>query len=484
VLLARQQQVLFGGGQKRQQQPLKQSSGRNWNVWTRKGLDASTSSSFANKVISTTKKSGLLSNHAKRELSYRHPIASRGLVQVGNAMYTKSRKGNKLFRASSTTGAASSTGIGIAKNPKSPKAKAQASKQPSAPSRAGKSDHYVRSQHGKSLHLVKAASQERHVLINGIKYQVEGDGRRLLRVASAPAPAPPVGHLLFDKETSSSITKHGGTTYVPRFINVGGATYTKTSNGFALHRSEGDVIRAVASRKVKQSISKARRRNIEEKKKADVKDYCRYFNLYGKCSKPLCPYIHDPDKVAVCRAFLQGKCIAVKCPLLHKIDQDKMPTCYHFLRGSCSHEKCPYSHVNVNRKAMVCPAFLDGYCPDGASCTKKHVLSLSCPDYVKGGKSPRGENCNSYHPPSRKRSRSRAVQSANVSRKKRHMGANGGEGQEMADANQEMAGQVPMPITGMLLDTDTSSEMEVAPLTGGSRLSFLKSSIRPNFSAM
>ena len=55
-----------------------------------------------------------------------------------------------------------------------------------------------------------------------------------------------------------------------------------------------------------------------------------FFNKFGKCKKKedgVCPYIHDPEKVAVCRKFLQGNCFKDNCLLSHKVAPEKMPNC-------------------------------------------------------------------------------------------------------------------------------------------------------------
>eukprot|EP00118_Oscarella_pearsei_P012998 m.99433 g.99433 ORF g.99433 m.99433 type:complete len:72 (+) comp37067_c0_seq16:1637-1852(+) len=46
----------------------------------------------------------------------------------------------------------------------------------------------------------------------------------------------------------------------------------------------------------------------------------------GKCKKEdKCPYIHDPDKVAVCTRFLRGTCEKTdgSCPFSHDPNRDK-----------------------------------------------------------------------------------------------------------------------------------------------------------------
>ncbi|KAG5849807.1 hypothetical protein ANANG_G00075620, partial [Anguilla anguilla] len=71
-------------------------------------------------------------------------------------------------------------------------------------------------------------------------------------------------------------------------------------------------------------------------KKLQVRQYCMYYNRFGKCNRGnACPYIHDPDKVAVCTRFLRGTCKQTdgSCPFSHKLSKEKMPVCSYFLRG-------------------------------------------------------------------------------------------------------------------------------------------------------
>lgn len=100
-----------------------------------------------------------------------------------------------------------------------------------------------------------------------------------------------------------------------------------------------------------------------------------FFNKFGKCKKKedgVCPYIHDKDKVAVCRKFLQGNCFKEHCLLSHKVAPEKMPSCKFYLEGLCTKDPCPYRHVKVNDSAQVCPDFLKGFCPLYDKCLKRH----------------------------------------------------------------------------------------------------------------
>ncbi|CRG91657.1 Zinc finger CCCH domain-containing protein C337,12 [Talaromyces islandicus] len=107
----------------------------------------------------------------------------------------------------------------------------------------------------------------------------------------------------------------------------------------------------------------------------------------GTCYKgPTCPYIHDPNKVAMCKEFLQtGKCHAGEsCDLSHEPSPHRSPVCVHFLRGRCSNPECRYAHVRVTPGAPVCRAFgILGYCEKGEQCPDRHVYE--CPDYANTG---------------------------------------------------------------------------------------------------
>ncbi|XP_066479424.1 zinc finger CCCH domain-containing protein 3 isoform X2 [Tiliqua scincoides] len=152
----------------------------------------------------------------------------------------------------------------------------------------------------------------------------------------------------------------------------------------------------IASRAVQRSLAIIRQAKQKKEKK---KEYCMYYNRFGKCNRgESCPYIHDPEKVAVCTRFLRGTCKKTDgtCPFSHKVSKDKMPVCLYFLKGICNNSDCPYSHVYVSRKAEVCPDFLKGYCPLGEKCKKKHTLV--CPDFSKHGVCPKGAQCKLLHP--------------------------------------------------------------------------------------
>ncbi|XP_008054886.1 zinc finger CCCH domain-containing protein 3 [Carlito syrichta] len=153
--------------------------------------------------------------------------------------------------------------------------------------------------------------------------------------------------------------------------------------------------RSLASRAVQRSLAIIRQARQKKEKK---KEYCMYYNRFGRCNRgEHCPYIHDPEKVAVCTRFVRGTCKKTDgtCPFSHHVSKEKMPVCSYFLKGICNNSNCPYSHVYVSRKAEVCNDFLKGYCPLGAKCKKKHTLL--CPDFARRGACARGTQCQLLH---------------------------------------------------------------------------------------
>ncbi|XP_017950172.1 zinc finger CCCH domain-containing protein 3 isoform X1 [Xenopus tropicalis] len=181
---------------------------------------------------------------------------------------------------------------------------------------------------------------------------------------------------------------------------AGSLDLSSTSPGSLYPSRTTTPSRYIASRAVQRSLAIIR----QAKHKKEKKEYCMYYNRFGKCNRGQnCPFIHDPEKVAVCTRFLRGTCKKTDgtCPFSHKVSKDKMPVCSYFLKGICHNNDCPYSHVYVSRKAEICKDFLKGYCPLGAKCKKKHTLQ--CPDYARDGKCPNGAKCKLQHRQRKKR---------------------------------------------------------------------------------
>lgn len=153
-------------------------------------------------------------------------------------------------------------------------------------------------------------------------------------------------------------------TFAPSFASP--LSYNASS---ALSRKRSSPVMRGHDRKSMRKPSKVLKPN-------PPKELCMFFNLYGKCKKldeGKCAFIHDPDKVGICRKWLKKTCDDPVCLLKHERLADRLPVCRMFLAGTCFSTSCLYSHVKVNIDAPVCPNFTKGYCPDGAACKLKHV---------------------------------------------------------------------------------------------------------------
>ncbi len=141
-------------------------------------------------------------------------------------------------------------------------------------------------------------SQEAVVNIDGVKFKVSENGRKLNRLDASSRSAP----------VRCSVS---------RKLYVEGEEYVEDEEEpGVLVRSRNSMTRA--------SITNARNRSINTilKSQTRSKQYCMFFNKFGKCNKKekgVCPYIHDPEKVAVCRKFLAGNCFNQNCLLSHKV---------------------------------------------------------------------------------------------------------------------------------------------------------------------
>ncbi|KAL1960961.1 hypothetical protein VTO42DRAFT_4849 [Malbranchea cinnamomea] len=190
-----------------------------------------------------------------------------------------------------------------------------------------------------------AAPTSYQIIVQGIPFQVAQGGSKLIRISSGP----------FAANTT------------PKKAIVGGVTFVRSKRG-NLYR-----LGAVRSKK-KPRVTKKN-------------ELCKRFSSTGTCYKgPNCPYIHDPDKVAICKEFLQtGNCPAGQaCDLSHEPSPERSPACVHFIRGRCTNPSCRYAHVRVTPGAPVCRAFaILGYCGKGARCEERHVHE--CPDYANTG---------------------------------------------------------------------------------------------------
>ena len=142
-----------------------------------------------------------------------------------------------------------------------------------------------------------------------------------------------------------------------------------------------------------------------------------FFLRFGKCNQgEECPYIHDKEKVSICRKFLKGKCTDQDCLLSHKLDKEKMPVCNFFLNGNCNNDDCIYSHVYVNPDAKICSDFFRGYCPRGLQCKKKHTFI--CQEFLQNNSCSKGENCKFLHRDPSDKKRKLVSEEENLQQKK------------------------------------------------------------------
>ncbi|RKP34595.1 hypothetical protein BJ085DRAFT_8780, partial [Dimargaris cristalligena] len=117
----------------------------------------------------------------------------------------------------------------------------------------------------------------------------------------------------------------------------------------------------------------------------------------GRCSAgEKCPFIHDPNRIAMCTRFLRGACtLGDKCPFSHDLKPERVPLCSHFQRGLCTKEDCPYLHIKMSADAPVCRDFVEeGFCSRGKQCDKRHVYE--CPDFTERGECSK-PNCKLPH---------------------------------------------------------------------------------------
>jgi hypothetical protein len=125
-----------------------------------------------------------------------------------------------------------------------------------------------------------------------------------------------------------------------------------------------------------------------------------YTNIrVGICTRPECRYMHDQNKVAICKAFLfKDNCAdGDDCPLSHTPSPHNTVACSHFRKGNCTKDDCHFAHVHVNSSATVCAAFSRlGYCEKGDTCADRHAFD-ECPDFTNKGVCKAGAACRLTH---------------------------------------------------------------------------------------
>ncbi|KAH8170170.1 CCCH zinc finger protein [Sarocladium implicatum] len=204
---------------------------------------------------------------------------------------------------------------------------------------------YLKQQTTSSSNSATASPGKNDITIEGIKFRVMDGGKKLFRL--------------------------------PDDANIGLSTpKTATVAGVKFHRTKTGNF--VANRVLKDQ----RRSGVVK-----LDQLCKIFSMTGSCQKGArCRYVHDPQKVAVCKDFLKGKCAnGESCDLSHELTPERVPNCLHFAKGHCAKADCPYTHSKASPGAPVCKAFgFYGYCSNGADCTDRHVFE--CPDFSNTGR--------------------------------------------------------------------------------------------------
>ncbi|WVQ94858.1 hypothetical protein IAU59_001941 [Kwoniella sp. CBS 9459] len=208
------------------------------------------------------------------------------------------------------------------------------------------------------LSSTAVSSGDKRVVIDGVIFQFEQDGKKLTRIGEAP----------------SSSGSGGVFTPTRKSLNFGGGKYRRTMKGNLILKKTGSPVKS--------------------------QQLCRYFTKTGRCNFGLtCPHIHDPARVSICPRYLRGTCtLGTSCPLSHTPSPHNTPSCLRFqATSSCSVPNCPYPHVKVSADAPVCEAFArGGWCPkEAGECEELHVWE--CPEFRSKGTCPKGGKCGLRH---------------------------------------------------------------------------------------
>ncbi|CAH1270814.1 ZC3H3 [Branchiostoma lanceolatum] len=137
--------------------------------------------------------------------------------------------------------------------------------------------------------------KEVKVNIRGEKFLLDASGKTLTRVKETAG--------VSTNETAG--TQPGKEPSVPRGVSrvvICGVTYIRTAPGKLVRSPATNKVQEMASRAVQRSILTSQTaRYRKTNRQAAARQYCMFYNRFGRCNRGNdCPYIHDPDKVAVC----------------------------------------------------------------------------------------------------------------------------------------------------------------------------------------
>lgn len=248
------------------------------------------------------------------------------------------------------------------------------------------------------------ATQSYEVEVDHIRFRVADGGSKLIRISSTWNN----GAIWVPHRSKLSADDPNTARSTPKQAKVGGVTFLRSKNG-NLYRSgliktkqyvrTGGLLRRQTDVDAGTSLSR-RSTSLVQGSLPLVGPFPphRWINatirfVYlesaltqhtGTCAKgPQCRYVHDPNRVAICKDYLlRGNCaLGDGCDLSHDPTPNRVPACLHFLRGNCTNDGCRYAHIRVNPSGPVCRAFGTlGYCERGSDCAERHVFE--CPDYA------------------------------------------------------------------------------------------------------
>ena len=244
----------------------------------------------------------------------------------------------------------------------------------------------------KGIHVIDGHSNPNHQTSGNPTFILKGNNRKLVRVGAPPIiRSRAIGAL--DKDSVEKIP----------IINVDEIMTKYSISQHAANSISSDYI-TIKNKLVRKSIlsdQTSKGGTSSTKKRVLSKKYCKHFSK-GHCVDANCKFIHDEQRLMVCRQFLHGKCDGVQkssssCLLNHTLTPHNTPLCIYFLEGKCTINDCRYSHnKNINQHSPICTDFaIMSFCDLGERCHKKH-LHL-CPDYYERESCPRGSRCRLKH---------------------------------------------------------------------------------------
>ncbi|KDQ06119.1 hypothetical protein BOTBODRAFT_39812 [Botryobasidium botryosum FD-172 SS1] len=269
-----------------------------------------------------------------------------------------------------------------------------------------------------SRQLVNNRGPTKEVVIDGVTFVSDPTGKKLVRKAiqptntsgnqslpSAPNASPAVISAPQATSRPSSVSSMSQATTASSSVPPTNMVRLKNGSLIAAHRvrttkPHPPSAAALAAKRARLNkfsliINKThanRRAKAASRPPKVLNKPCKFFTRTGSCNRGLtCPYIHDPDKIAICPAFLSRACPHLAhpeaCSLSHNPTPERVPVCLHFANaGRCKNgDACLYPHVKLGPREGVCRDFaVLGYCEKGLDCAHNHVHE--CPDFAESGK--------------------------------------------------------------------------------------------------